>query len=165
MLRIGQGFDFHRLVPGRKLILCGEEFEHPTGLLGHSDADVACHALMDALLGALALGDIGQLFPDKDARYLGIDSTLLLAQVIENLESRHVTVHNIDVTVIAERPKLAPRIPAMRRNLAKVLHLAIHQVSIKATTSEKMGFCGREEGIAASAVVLVDAPESCFSED
>ncbi len=154
-IRIGQGFDVHRFATGRKLILCGEEFDHPRGLLGHSDADVAVHALMDAILGALALGDIGRLFPDDDPAYLHADSMKLLATVLEHPEVTPWRIVNCDITILAQAPKLAPRRDRMRANLAAVLHCDVNAVSVKATTTEKLGFCGREEGIAAMAVVLL----------
>ncbi len=155
MYRIGQGYDVHRLVAGRKLILCGVEIPHESGLLGHSDADVAAHALMDALLGALALGDIGKFFPDTDERYRGADSLRLLAELLAREPFAAWQIENADLTIMAQRPKLAGYIDAMRRKLAGVMHLAPDRVSVKATTTEKLGFCGREEGIAASAVALL----------
>lgn len=155
MYRIGQGYDVHRLVAGRKLILCGVEIPHESGLLGHSDADVAAHALMDALLGALALGDIGKFFPDTDERYRGADSLRLLAELLAREPFAAWQIENVDLTIMAQRPKLAGYIDAMRRKLAGVMHLAPDRVSVKATTTEKLGFCGREEGIAASAVALL----------
>ena len=154
-IRIGQGFDVHRLMAGRKLILCGEIFDHPCGLLGHSDADVAVHALMDAILGALALGDIGRLFPDDDPAYLNADSLKLLAAVLKHPEVAPWHVVNCDITILAQAPKLAPRRDRMRANLAAVLHCDVNAVSVKATTTERLGFCGREEGIAAMAVILL----------
>lgn len=157
MLRIGQGFDVHRLVPGRKLILCGVDIPHSLGLLGHSDADVALHALMDAYLGALALGDIGGWFPDKDPQYKNADSMKLLAHVIKNERVSEYQLVNLDLTIIAEHPKIAPYIGRMRTNLAEILDCSPDRISIKATTTEKLGYCGREEGIAAMAVVLLES--------
>jgi 2-C-methyl-D-erythritol 2,4-cyclodiphosphate synthase len=155
MNRIGQGFDVHRLIPDRPLILCGVKIPHSLGLKGHSDADVAVHALMDALLGALALGDIGQWFPDTDPEYKGADSIKLLAGLLENEHFAAYEIMNIDITIIAEKPKLMPYIDQMKTNLAEVLDCAPDRVSVKATTTEGLGYCGREEGIAASAVVLL----------
>ncbi len=157
MLRIGQGFDVHCLVPGRKLILCGVDIPHSLGLLGHSDADVALHALMDAYLGALALGDIGNWFPDKDPQYKNADSMSLLAQVIKHERVSEYQLVNLDLTIIAERPKISPYIGQMRTNLAEILDSSPDRISIKATTTEKLGYCGREEGIAAMAVVLLES--------
>ena len=154
-MRIGHGYDVHRLVPDRALILGGVHIPHPLGLLGHSDADVLVHAVMDALLGAAALGDIGKLFPDTDPQYKGADSLLLLAQVRERITAAGYEIGNVDVTVIAQRPKLAPHIPEMRRNLCRVLGLGEDQINIKATTEEHLGFTGREEGMACHAVCLL----------
>ena len=154
-MRVGHGYDVHRLVEGRKLILGGVEIPWEKGLLGHSDADVLTHALMDALLGAAALGDIGHLFPDKDPAYEGADSIELLKVVMERLDEAGWKLGNADVTVIAQRPKLAPHIPAMREILAKAMQAEIQQVSVKATTEEKLGFTGRGEGIACEAVCLL----------
>ena len=155
-MRVGHGYDVHRLVEGRKLILGGVEIPWEKGLLGHSDADVLTHALMDALLGAAALGDIGHLFPDKDPAYEGADSIELLKAVMERLDEAGWELGNADVTVIAQKPKLAPYIPAMRERLAKAMRAEIHQVSVKATTEEKLGFTGEGLGIAAHAVVLIE---------
>lgn len=155
MQRIGTGYDVHRLVPGRKLILGGVEIPHPTGLLGHSDADVLTHAVMDALLGAAALGDIGRLFPDTDAQYAGADSLLLLKKVAEYLAQNRYSIHNVDATIVAQRPKLAPYIQDMRQRLARSMGVVADAVSIKATTTEKLGFQGAEEGISAQAVALI----------
>ena len=155
-MRIGHGYDVHRLTEGRKLILGGVEIPCEKGLQGHSDADVLTHALMDALLGACALGDIGHLFPDNDPAYAGADSLRLLKQVMELLEKKVICVGNVDITVIAQKPKLAPYIAEMRRNLAKCMQVEIEQVNVKATTEEKLGFTGRGEGIAAHAVCLVE---------
>lgn len=154
-IRIGSGYDVHRLVPERKLILCGEEIPHALGLLGHSDADVALHALMDAMLGAAALGDIGRHFPDTDLKYKGISSMKLLEEVRTLLEEKQFYVGNADVTILAQKPKLAPHIPAMRHNIAEALNLPEEKISVKATTTEKLGFAGREEGIAAEAVCIL----------
>ncbi len=156
MMRIGQGFDVHRLVEGRKLILCGVEIPHSTGLLGHSDADVAIHALMDAILGALALGDLGQLFPDTDPAFAGADSMKLFQSVLAHPEVSPWKIVNCDLTIIAQRPKLQPYREQMRRNIANAANCDLSAVSVKATTTEKLGFCGREEGIAAQAVVLLE---------
>lgn len=150
--RIGSGYDVHKLVVGRKLILCGVEVPYELGLLGHSDADVALHALMDALLGAAALGDIGKHFPDTDMRFKGADSVKLTEHVLLLLKEQGWRVNNVDVTIIAQRPKLASLIPAMRTKVAQVLGVSEHCVSVKATTTEKLGFTGRGEGIAAEAV-------------
>ena len=154
-MRIGSGFDVHAFAAGRKLILGGEEIPHEKGLSGHSDADVLVHALMDAVLGALALGDIGLHFPPGDDRYLNADSMKLLAEVVEMMEKEGYRIGNADMTVIAEKPKMAPHIPAMRRNIAAALKTDLKDVSIKATTTERLGFTGREEGIAAFASVLL----------
>lgn len=153
--RIGTGFDVHRLTEGRKLILGGVEIPSPRGLDGHSDADVLVHAVMDALLGAAALGDIGLHFPDMDPEYEGISSLLLLTKVKEKLEEGFYNIGNIDVTVICEKPKIRPYVEPMRENLAKALDLDISRVSIKGTTTEKLGFTGREEGIACEAVASI----------
>ena len=155
-MRIGHGYDAHRLVEGRKLYLGGVEIEHEKGLLGHSDADVLLHALMDAMLGAAAMGDIGKLFPPSEAAFKDIRSTLLLKTVKEKLLEAGYTLSNADVTVIAQRPKLPPHIDAMRAKIAEILETDINSISIKATTTEKMGFAGREEGIAAEAVCLLN---------
>ena len=155
-MRIGHGYDVHKLVEGRKLILGGVEIPYEKGLLGHSDADVLTHALMDALLGAAALGDIGKLFPDNDDAYLGADSTELLKKVREVLKNRGYRVVNTDCTVIAQRPKLAPYIDTMRGILAEAMEIPITCVSVKATTEEKLGFTGEGLGIAAHAVALIE---------
>ena len=154
-IRIGQGYDVHRLVPDRDLWLCGCKIDHTLGLLGHSDADVAIHALCDALLGALALGDIGKHFPDTDPKYKGIDSKYLLAEVLKLVKERGYKVGNVDITICAERPKLRNHIDTMRQTLSNILEVDVDDVSIKATTTEKLGFTGREEGIAAMAVALI----------
>lgn len=154
-MRVGQGYDVHKLVEGRRLILGGVEIPYGKGLLGHSDADVLTHALMDALLGACALGDIGRLFPDSDPAYEGADSLCLLDAVVRLLEEKGFSVGNVDVTVIAQAPKLAPYVSAMRESLARRLRVELDRVSVKATTEEGLGFTGRGEGIAAQAVCLV----------
>lgn len=156
MLRIGQGYDVHRLVEGRDLILCGVKVPHSLGLLGHSDADVALHALMDAMLGAMALGDIGKHFPDTDERYRGISSMVLLHHVTALLAAHGARVTNCDVIIVAQKPKLLPYIPQMRQNIADALQLPIERVNVKATTTERLAFEGREEGISAQAVCLVE---------
>ena len=155
-LRIGHGYDVHRLTAERKLIIGGVEIEHALGLLGHSDADVLLHAVMDALLGAAALPDIGALFPDKDPAYKGADSRNLLRHVANLLKEKNCNVINIDATIIAQKPKMAPHIPAMRSNMAQDLGILVEQVNVKATTEEKLGFTGAEEGIAAHAVCLIE---------
>ena len=154
-MRIGHGYDVHRLVEGRKLILGGVEVPHTLGLLGHSDADVLTHAVMDALLGAAALGDIGRHFPDTDPAYAGADSLKLLDRVVELLEEKGYRVGNVDATILAQRPKLAPYIEKMRDNLAARMKADPDQVNVKATTEEKLGFTGAEEGVAAHAVALL----------
>ena len=154
-MRIGHGYDVHRLVSGRKLILGGVEIEHTLGLLGHSDADVLTHAVMDALLGACAMGDIGRLFPDHDPAYEGADSIVLLKKVMDRLEESGYRVGNVDATVIAQRPKLAPHIEWMRHNLAAAMGVSVDRVNVKATTEEKLGFTGEEAGISAHAVALI----------
>ncbi|MBQ6104122.1 MAG: 2-C-methyl-D-erythritol 2,4-cyclodiphosphate synthase [Kiritimatiellae bacterium] len=157
MFRIGTGFDVHRLVPGRRLVLCGVEFEFPFGLFGHSDADAPTHALMDALLGAAALGDIGHLFPDTDPEWEGADSIRLLEAVVALLRGKGWRVVNADVTILAEAPKIAPRVAEMRARLAAPLGVPVDAVSVKATTMEKLGPIGAREGIAAQAVVLLES--------
>ncbi|MGQ9687955.1 MAG: 2-C-methyl-D-erythritol 2,4-cyclodiphosphate synthase [Desulfobaccales bacterium] len=154
-MRIGFGYDAHRLTPGRPLILGGVDIPHSQGLSGHSDADVLTHALGDALLGAVAAGDLGRHFPDSDPAYRGISSLSLLRRIMAIVHSQGYRPVNVDVTVVAEQPRLAPHIPQMRDNLAPILGLPSEAVNIKATTTEKMGFAGREEGIAAYAVVLL----------
>ena len=154
-MRIGHGYDVHRLVEGRKLILGGVEIPFEKGLLGHSDADVLAHAVMDALLGAAALGDIGKLFPDSDPAYSGADSLVLLRRVAEVLAEHGYGIGNVDATVLAQRPKLAPYIPEMRERLAVAMGVGPGQVSVKATTEEGLGFTGTGEGIAAHAVALI----------
>ena len=155
-MRIGHGYDVHRLVPGRKLILGGVEIPWDRGLDGHSDADVLTHAVMDALLGAAAMGDIGKLFPDNDDRYLGADSLMLLSEVVSRLHAAGYRVGNVDATILAQKPKLAPHIDAMREKLAEQLAVDVSRVSVKATTEERLGFTGREEGCAAHAVCLLE---------
>ena len=154
-MRIGHGYDVHRLVEGRKLILGGVEIPFEKGLLGHSDADVLAHAVMDALLGAAALGDIGKLFPDSDPAYAGADSLVLLRRVAEVLAEHGYGIGNVDATVLAQRPKLAPHIPEMRERLAAAMGIGPGQVSVKATTEEGLGFTGTGEGIAAHAMALI----------
>lgn len=155
-MRIGSGYDVHRLVIGRKLILGGVEIEYEKGLLGHSDADVLVHAVMDALLGAAALGDIGKLFPDTDERYSGADSLKLLEVVCERVREAGYEISNIDSTVIAQAPKLAGHIEKMRENIARAANLDVGSVSVKATTEEHLGFTGEGLGIAAQAVALIE---------
>jgi 2-C-methyl-D-erythritol 2,4-cyclodiphosphate synthase len=154
-VRVGFGYDVHRLVEGRKLMLGGVEIPYQFGLLGHSDADVLVHALMDALLGAMALGDIGKHFPDTDSKYKGISSMLLLEKVKKLLHEKGYVVNNVDVLVVAERPKLAPFIDAMRKNIARTLETDLDRINIKATTTEGLGFTGTGEGMAAHAVVTI----------
>lgn len=151
-MRVGMGYDVHRLVEGRDLILGGVKIEHSLGLLGHSDADVLIHAIMDALLGAAALGDIGKHFPDTDEKYKGISSMKLLEHVKELIEEEGYVIENIDATIIVQRPKLRPYMEEMEENIAKVLKIEKNQINLKATTEEKLGFTGREEGIAAQAI-------------
>lgn len=155
MFRIGHGYDVHKLAEGRKLILGGVDIPHTVGLLGHSDADVLVHALMDAMLGALALGDIGHLFPDTDDNYKGADSMKLLAEVCRVCRERGFEIGNADATVIAQAPKLAPYIMKMRENIAEVCGCDVSQISVKATTEEKLGFTGEKLGISSHAVVLM----------
>jgi 2-C-methyl-D-erythritol 2,4-cyclodiphosphate synthase len=155
MMRVGFGFDVHKMVNGRKLIIGGVEIPHDKGLLGHSDADVLLHAICDALLGAAALGDIGKHFPDTDLRFKGISSLDLLRQVINLLSEKGYSIGNIDATLVLEKPKIAPYVDAMRRKIAEVLHITVDQISIKATTNEGMGFIGTEEGAVAYAVTTI----------
>lgn len=155
-MRIGHGYDVHRLVEGRKLILGGVEVPHTLGLLGHSDADVLTHAVMDALLGAAALGDIGRHFPDTDPAYKGADSLVLLDHVMTLLDQAGWKVGNVDAIILAQKPKLAPHIPQMQDNLARNMGVEPEQVNVKATTEEKLGFTGAEQGIAAHAVCLLE---------
>ena len=154
-IRIGNGYDIHRLIADRPLILGGVNIPHSLGLLGHSDADVLTHAIMDALLGALSLGDIGHYFPPSDPKWSGADSIMLLKQVLDIIQSQGWQIGNIDSTVVAEQPKLKPHLQAMRSNLAQAMEIEIDRISIKATTNEKLGPVGREEGICAYAVVLL----------
>ena len=155
-MRIGHGYDVHRLKEGRALILGGVDIPFEKGLDGHSDADVLTHAVMDALLGAAGLGDIGAMFPDTDPRYKGVSSLLLLEAVRRRLEAEGFRVGNIDATVVAQRPRLAPHLPEMQQNLARVLQIDPRRVNVKATTEERLGFTGREEGLAAHAVCLLE---------
>ncbi len=155
-MRIGHGYDVHRLVEGRRLILGGVDIPYEKGLLGHSDADVLLHAISDAILGAIAEGDIGKHFPDTDPRYKGADSLKLLAHVMALADGKGYRLGNLDATVVAQRPKLAPHIPVMRENIAAVLAAEVDRVNVKATTTEELGFAGRGEGIAAYAVVLME---------
>ena len=155
-IRVGMGYDVHALVPGRELWLGGIRIEHTLGLLGHSDADVLIHAICDALLGAANLRDIGYHFPDTAGEYAGIDSKILLCETMRLLHDAGYEVGNIDVTVCAQRPKLNPHIPAMKRTLAEVMGISEDDISIKATTTERLGFTGREEGISAYAVALIE---------
>jgi len=157
MYRTGIGFDVHALAADRPLIIGGVKIPHPKGLLGHSDADVLVHAVMDAILGALALGDIGQHFPDTDAKYQGADSLELLSHVQLLAEEKGFVCANLDSIIMAEKPKMSPHLLEMRKNIAAVLKLKIDQVSIKATTTERLGLIGREEGIAAQAIVLIQS--------
>ena len=159
MIRIGNGYDVHKLVEGRKLILGGVEIPYEKGLLGHSDADVLVHAIMDSLLGALALGDIGQHFPDNDNKYLNIDSMILLEKVMELIEDRGYKIGNIDAIIVAQRPKLKDFLPMMREKISNVLKTSIENISIKATTEEKLGFTGSGEGIKSYSVVLLTKEE------
>lgn len=155
MFRIGHGYDVHKLTEGRKLILGGVDIPHTTGLLGHSDADVLVHAVMDAMLGALALGDIGHLFPDTDDRFKGADSMKLMAEVVRVCGENGYVIGNIDATVIAQAPKLAPYIDSMRENIARVCGCDVSQISVKATTEEHLGFTGEKLGMSAHAVALM----------
>ncbi|MBO7434936.1 2-C-methyl-D-erythritol 2,4-cyclodiphosphate synthase [bacterium] len=156
MIRVGQGFDVHAFAPGRPLKLCGVIIPYELGLLGHSDADVAIHALMDALLGAAALGDIGKLFPDNDQKYEGADSTLLLKEVVALLHENNYKIVNFDITIIAQEPKISPYVGSMRAIMAPCCGIPLDCVSVKATTTEKLGFTGRKEGIAALACALIE---------
>lgn len=154
-MRIGHGYDVHKLVEGRKLIIGGVEIQYQRGLLGHSDADVLVHAIMDSLLGAACLGDIGKHFPDSDSRYKGVDSLILLKKVSELLKDLDFKIINIDATIIAERPKMSPHIISMRENISRALGIDIDSINIKATTEEGLGFTGGGEGISAHAVSLI----------
>lgn len=164
-MRIGMGYDVHKLVEGRKLIMGGVEIPYEKGLLGHSDADVLLHAIMDALLGAAALGDIGKHFPDTDPAYKGISSIKLLEHVGRLLEENLFLIENIDATIIAQAPKMRPHIDAMRRNIAEALGITIEQVNVKATTEEGLGFTGKGEGISSQAICLLTSPMNLSSED
>ncbi len=155
-MRVGFGYDVHKLTEGRRCIICGVDIPHTKGLLGHSDADVAIHALCDALLGAATLGDIGRLFPDTSAEFKDIDSRILLRTVIEKLQEKGYSVGNVDITIAAQKPKLMPYIEKMRENIAEDLQIDKDCVNIKATTTEKLGFEGREEGISSYAVALIN---------
>ena len=155
-MRIGHGYDVHRLVEGRKCIIGGVDIPHEKGLLGHSDADVLLHAIMDAVLGAMAAGDIGKLFPDNDPTYKGADSLVLTRRVAEVMAQRGYHLGNLDATVIAQAPKLAPHIPAMRERIAEAFGVEVDRISVKATTEERLGFTGSGEGIAAHAVCLLE---------
>lgn len=157
MIRIGQGFDVHQLIPGRKLILGGELIPFDKGLDGHSDADVLIHAIMDALLGSLALGDIGKWFPDNDCKFKDADSIELLKQIINSQQLSNWKLLNLDCTIIAQEPKLAKFIPAMKENISSAFKTSTNNISVKATTTEKLGTCGRGEGIAAMAVILLES--------
>ena len=154
-IRIGHGYDVHALAEGLRLVLCGVEIEHTKGCVAHSDGDVAIHAICDALLGALALGDIGKLFPDSDAKFKGIDSRLLLKEVVDIVNDKGYAISNIDCTIAMQRPKLRPHIDLMRTRLSEVVGIPTERISVKATTTEHLGFEGREEGVSATAVVLL----------
>lgn len=155
MIRIGQGYDVHELVPGRPLIVGGVNLPFDRGLKGHSDADVLLHAITDALIGALGRGDIGHAFPDSNPELAGIASTKILAAIYEEMKQAGYRVGNLDATILAERPKMAPHLPEMKKRIADLLHMEVKDVNLKATTTEKLGFVGREEGMAAQAVVLL----------
>ncbi len=155
-MRVGMGYDVHRLIENRELIIGGEKIEYEKGLLGHSDADVLLHAIMDALLGAAALGDIGKHFPDTDPKYKGASSIRLLEQVGNLIDQNLYVIVNIDATIIAQKPKMAPHIEAMRKNVANALHLDLSQINIKATTEEGLGFTGKGEGISAQAIAALE---------
>lgn len=158
-MRIGHGYDVHRLIRGRKLILGGVPITHEKGLLGHSDADVLVHAIMDSILGAMGLGDIGGMFPDTDESYAGIDSLILLSRVYDKMIQEGYVIGNLDTTIVAQKPKLAPYIGDMRRKLAAVLRTETENVNVKATTEEELGLTGRQEGIRAYSVVLLEKAE------
>ena len=164
-MRIGMGYDVHRLTEGRKLIIGGVDIPYEKGLLGHSDADVLLHAIMDALLGAAALGDIGKHFPDSDPAYKGISSMELLGKVGQLLEDNSFLIENIDATIIAQAPKMRPYIDTMRENIARVLQVEVSQVNLKATTEEGLGFTGTGEGISSQAVCLLNTPYGLYSSD
>lgn len=154
-IRVGHGFDVHALADGLRLVICGVEIEHTKGCVAHSDGDVAIHAICDSLLGALALGDIGKLFPDSDPQFKGIDSRKLLKHVVDIITEKGYTISNIDCTIAMQRPKLRPHIDTMRERLAKVIGIDVDRISVKATTTEHLGFEGREEGVSATAVALI----------
>ena len=164
-MRIGMGYDVHRLVENRKLIIGGVEIPYEKGLLGHSDADVLLHAVMDALLGAAALGDIGKHFPDTDPAYSGISSLKLLERVGELLEEHSFLIENIDATIIAQEPKMRPHIDTMRENIARALGIDVSQINVKATTEEGLGFTGNKEGISSQAVCLLNTPYGLYSKE
>ncbi|MCI5584195.1 MAG: 2-C-methyl-D-erythritol 2,4-cyclodiphosphate synthase [Lachnospiraceae bacterium] len=164
-MRVGMGYDVHKLVEGRKLIIGGVDIPYEKGLLGHSDADVLLHAISDALLGAAALGDIGKHFPDTEEKWKGADSLRLLEAVGEMLEEKLLFIENIDATIIAQAPKMRPHIDAMRENIARVLHIDVEQVNVKATTEEGMGFTGEGRGISAQAICLLNSPTRLFDEN
>ncbi|WP_321004567.1 2-C-methyl-D-erythritol 2,4-cyclodiphosphate synthase [Eisenbergiella porci] len=164
-MRIGMGYDVHRLTEGRKLIIGGVEIPYEKGLLGHSDADVLLHAVMDALLGAAALGDIGKHFPDTDPAYKGISSIELLKKVGGLLEEHSFLIENIDATIIAQAPKMRPHIDTMRKNIAQALQIEVDQVNVKATTEEGLGFTGTGEGISSQAICLLNTPYGLYSQD
>lgn len=153
--RIGHGYDVHALAEGLRLVICGVEIEYYKGCVAHSDGDVAIHAICDALLGALSLGDIGKLFPDSDAKYKGIDSTKLLKEVVDIIREKGYEISNIDCTIAMQRPRLRPHIDHMRSRLAEVMSIDVERVSVKATTTEHLGFEGREEGVSATAITLI----------
>ena len=160
MFRIGQSSDIHQLAEGRRLVLGGVEIEHTKGLVGHSNADALLHAIAEAVIGALGEGDLGKHFPDTDPQYKGISSLILLEQVTELMESKGYRIGNVDALIMIERPKMAPHIPSMRQNIAQALHCALDQVNVKATRGEKLGFVGREEGVLAQAIVLLEKTEA-----
>ena len=164
-MRVGMGYDVHKLTEGRKLILGGVEIPYEKGLLGHSDADVLLHAIMDALLGAASLGDIGKHFPDNDDRYKGISSLELLRQVGKLLDEKNYVIENIDATIIAQKPKMRPYIDEMRKNIADTLKLDIDRVNVKATTEEGLGFTGAGEGISAQAICLLNSPMGLYDQN
>ncbi len=162
-MRIGMGYDVHKLVEGRDLIIGGVKIPYEKGLLGHSDADVLLHAIMDAILGAAALGDIGKHFPDTDPKYKGADSILLLKEVADLVDKEHYVIENIDATIIAQAPKMRPYIDEMRINIAQALRISLSQVNVKATTEEGLGFTGSGEGISSQAICLLTSPMDAFS--
>ncbi len=162
-MRIGMGYDVHKLVEGRDLIIGGVKIPYEKGLLGHSDADVLLHAIMDAILGAAALGDIGKHFPDTDPKYKGADSIMLLKEVADLVDKEHYVIENIDATIIAQAPKMRPFIDEMRINIAQALRISLSQVNVKATTEEGLGFTGSGEGISSQAICLLTSPMDAFS--